>query len=109
MYGDVGSGKTMLMDMFYGTLPMNVSSKMRVHFHNFMQDVHRRMHMKKMEYGLDFDALPSVAADIAEKGSLLCLDEFQCTDVADAMILRRQIPNLVELCHHVPTALRDNV
>lgn len=42
MYGDVGSGKTMLMDMFYDTLPHNVRSKTRIHFHNFMQDVHRR-------------------------------------------------------------------
>lgn len=105
MYGGVGSGKTMLMDMFYETLPANVSAKMRVHFHNFMQDVHRRMHAKRMEHGLEFDALPSVAADIAEKGSLLCLDEFQCTDVADAMILRRQIPNSVNSPHPCSIAI----
>ena len=80
----------MLMDMFYETLPANIASRTRVHFHNFMQDVHRRMHAKKMKHGLEFDALPSVAANIAEEGRLLCLDEFQCTDVADAMILRRQ-------------------
>ena len=42
-----------------------------------------------MEHGNDFDAVPFVAADIAEKGNVLCFDEFQCTDVADAMILRR--------------------
>jgi protein AFG1 len=92
MYGDVGSGKTMLMDMFYDTLPQNISRKTRIHFHNFMQDVHRRMHVKKMQYGLDFDALPFVAADLAENSTVLCFDEFQCTDVADAMILRRQQP-----------------
>lgn len=91
MYGDVGSGKTMLMDMFFETVPANITAKTRVHFHQFMQDVHRRMHAKKMQRGLDFDALPSVAADLAAKGSLLCLDEFQCTDVADAMILRRHV------------------
>ena len=89
MYGNVGSGKTMLMDMFYDTLPHNVESKTRVHFHNFMQDVHRRLHAMKMEHGNDLDAIKYVAADIAEKGSVLCFDEFQCTDVADAMILRR--------------------
>ena len=89
MYGDVGSGKTMLMDMFYDTLPHNISSKTRIHFHNFMQDVHRRLHAMKMEHGTDMDAVAYVAADIAEKGSVLCFDEFQCTDVADAMILRR--------------------
>jgi protein AFG1 len=91
MYGDVGSGKTMLMDLFYDTLPPNVTSKNRIHFHNFMQDVHKRLHVMKMEYGNDFDAVPFVAADIAEGSSVLCFDEFQCTDVADAMILRRWV------------------
>ena len=89
MYGDVGSGKTMLMDMFYDTLPHNITSKTRIHFHNFMQDVHKRLHAMKMEHGTDLDAVQYVAADIAENGSVLCFDEFQCTDVADAMILRR--------------------
>ena len=89
MFGDVGSGKTMLMDMFYDTLPHNVTSKTRIHFHNFMQDVHKRLHAMKMEHGTDLDAVQYVAADIAEQGSVLCFDEFQCTDVADAMILRR--------------------
>lgn len=89
LYGDVGSGKTMLMDMFYETLPSSVASKTRIHFHNFMQDVHKRLHKMKMQYGNDIDAVPFVAADIAEKGNVLCFDEFQCTDVADAMILRR--------------------
>ena len=91
MYGDVGSGKTMLMDMFYDTLPHNITSKTRIHFHNFMQDVHKRLHAMKMEHGTDLDAVQYVAADIAEKGSVLCFDEFQCTDVADAMILRRYV------------------
>lgn len=89
LYGDVGSGKTMLMDMFYETLPSSVTSKTRIHFHNFMQDVHKRLHKMKMEHGNDIDGVPFVAADIAEKGNVLCFDEFQCTDVADAMILRR--------------------
>ena len=88
MYGDVGSGKTMLMDMFYDTLPHNITSKTRVHFHNFMQDVHKRLHAMKMQHGTDLDAVQYVAADFAERGSVLCFDEFQCTDVADAMILR---------------------
>lgn len=91
MFGDVGSGKTMLMDMFYDTLPHNITSKTRIHFHNFMQDVHKRLHEMKLEHGTDLDAVQYVAADIAEKGSVLCFDEFQCTDVADAMILRRYV------------------
>jgi protein AFG1 len=89
LYGDVGSGKTMLMDLFYDTLPSSVTSKTRIHFHNFMQDVHKRLHQMKMEHGNDVDGVPFIAADIAEKGNVLCFDEFQCTDVADAMILRR--------------------
>lgn len=89
LFGDVGSGKTMLMDLFYDTLPSAVRSKTRIHYHNFMQDVHRRLHRMKMEHGNDIDAVPFVAADIAEHGNVLCFDEFQVTDVADAMILRR--------------------
>lgn len=89
MHGDVGSGKTMMMDLFYETLPPNIQNKTRIHFHNFMQDVHRRLHKVRTQHGSDMDAIPFVAADIAEKGTVLCFDEFQCTDVADAMILRR--------------------
>ena len=89
LFGDVGSGKTMLMDMFYDTLPHNITSKTRIHFHNFIQDVHRRLHTMKKQHGTDFDAIPFIGADIAESGSILCFDEFQVTDVADAMILRR--------------------
>jgi predicted ATPase len=89
MYGDVGSGKTMMMDLFFDTLPPNIKEKKRIHFHNFMQEVHRELHKIKTKYGNDFDAVPFVAAQIAEKSNVLCFDEFQCTDVADAMILRR--------------------
>ncbi|KAI1381822.1 AFG1-like ATPase-domain-containing protein [Hypoxylon crocopeplum] len=95
LYGDVGSGKTMLMDLFYETLPSSVRSKTRIHFHNFMQDVHKRLHQMKMTHGNDIDAVPFVAADIAEQSNVLCFDEFQCTDVADAMILRRLLESLM--------------
>jgi protein AFG1 len=95
LYGDVGSGKTMLMDLFYETLPSSVKSKTRIHFHNFMQDVHKRLHTIKTELGSDLDGVPFVAADIAEQGNVLCFDEFQCTDVADAMILRRYSASLL--------------
>jgi protein AFG1 len=98
LYGDVGSGKTMLMDMFYETLPSSVTSKTRIHFHNFMQDVHKRLYQMKVQHGPDIDGVPFIAADIAEKGNVLCFDEFQCTDVADAMILRRYI-------QHFPTKI----
>ncbi|EER40160.1 mitochondrial ATPase [Histoplasma capsulatum H143] len=95
MHGDVGCGKTMLMDLFFDTLPANITSRQRIHFHNFMQDVHKRLHVMKMKHGVVFDAVPFVAADIAEGASVLCFDEFQCTDVADAMILRRLLESLM--------------
>ncbi|KAK1253025.1 hypothetical protein MKX08_004212 [Trichoderma sp. CBMAI-0020] len=95
LFGDVGSGKTMLMDLFYDTLPPSVKTKTRIHFHNFMQDVHKRLHKMKIQHGSHVDAVPFVAADIAEQGNVLCFDEFQCTDVADAMILRRLLECLM--------------
>lgn len=95
LYGDVGSGKTMLMDLFFDTLPSSVHSKTRIHFHNFMQDVHKRLHKMKMSHGSDVDAVPFVAAEIATEANVLCFDEFQCTDVADAMILRRLLEALM--------------
>jgi len=95
LYGDVGSGKTMLMDMFYNTLPHHITSRTRIHFHHFMQDVHKRLHRLKLQHGPDFDAIPFVGADIAQNAAVLCFDEFQCTDVADAMILRRLLESLM--------------
>ena len=95
MYGDVGSGKTMLMDLFYDTLPAKIHARTRIHFHNFMLDVHRRMHAVKKAHGDEIDAIAYVAAQIAEGASVLCFDEFQCTDIADAMILRRLIEGLM--------------
>lgn len=97
MYGDVGSGKTMMMDLFFETLPPNIppNQRARIHFHNFMQEVHKDLHRMKMRYGNEFDAIPFVAADLAQKSSVLCFDEFQCTDVADAMILRRLMEELM--------------
>ncbi|KAK3115122.1 ATPase [Teratosphaeriaceae sp. CCFEE 6253] len=95
MYGDVGSGKTMLMDLFYDTLPENIHSKTRIHFHNFMQEVHKEVHKIKIVHGNDMDAIPFVAARIADHATVLCFDEFQVTDVADAMILRRMMESLM--------------
>ena len=87
----------MLMDLFFDTLPRNIVNKTRIHFHNFMQDTHRDLHKMKMAHGNDVDAIPYVAANIAQRSSVLCFDEFQCTDVADAMILRRLVEHLM---HH---------
>ncbi|KAK9460170.1 AFG1-like ATPase-domain-containing protein [Lipomyces oligophaga] len=97
LYGDVGCGKTMLMDMFYSTIPTTQLSKRRIHFHAFMQDVHKRNHQLKVQHGIDFDSIPFLAAALAEEARVFCFDEFQVIDVADAMILRRLFEILV---HH---------
>ncbi|KAG7881761.1 hypothetical protein KL905_000753 [Ogataea polymorpha] len=95
LYGDVGCGKTMLMDLFYQTVPKHLT-KRRVHFHQFMQNLHKRSHELKMKHGgkHDIDVIPLLAWELAQKSTVLCFDEFQVTDVADAMLLRRLL-NLV--------------
>jgi cell division protein ZapE len=91
IWGSVGRGKTMLMDMFHARV-RNVS-KRRAHFHVFMADVHERIHAfrQKVKSGeaRDGDPIAPVARTIAAEASLLCFDEFTVTDIADAMILGR--------------------
>ncbi|PVG03510.1 hypothetical protein CPB86DRAFT_779227 [Serendipita vermifera] len=90
LYGDVGTGKTMLMDLFYLTLPPNIKRKERVHFHAFMIDVHKRLHAYKLAHPHDgADPVLPIARDLAKEYSVVCFDEFQVTDIAVAMILRR--------------------
>jgi predicted ATPase len=106
LHGHVGTGKTRLMDMFYHTSPIPAWNKKRVHFHSFMQDVHRRIHALKqqdlkengrnftIDTRLDRNPIRRVAKQLAEETALLCFDEFQVTDVADALILSQLFDEL---------------
>ncbi|XP_072218348.1 lactation elevated protein 1 homolog B [Leuresthes tenuis] len=94
IYGDVGTGKTMLMDLFYSHVEN--SRKKRVHFNGFMLDIHKRIHRRKQSLPkrrlgkmFTYDPISPVAMEISSETCLLCFDEFQVTDIADAMILKQ--------------------
>ena len=90
LWGDVGRGKSFLMDAFYATVP--VKRKTRLHFHEFMRSVHRQLEEVKGTQ----DPLDEVARRIARRYRMICFDEFHVSDVADAMILYRLLLKLFE-------------
>lgn len=91
IYGEVGRGKSMVMDLFFNTV--KVTKKRRVHFHAFMLEVHAALHSWRQEHNSNTrrnpDPIPPLARKIASECRLLCFDEFQVTDIADAMLLGR--------------------
>jgi cell division protein ZapE len=92
IHGEVGRGKTMLMDLFFASAAF--SPKQRSHFHEFMADVHERIALARRD--VEGDPIPHVADGIAQGARLLCFDELQVTDIADAMILGRLFKHLFE-------------
>ena len=100
MWGGVGRGKSFLMDSFYSVVP--VVRKTRLHFHEFMRDVHRQLDELK---GIA-DPLDEVAKRIAKKYRLICFDEFHVSDIADAMILYNLLKGLFD--HGVSFVMTSN-
>ncbi|HTH74582.1 MAG TPA: cell division protein ZapE [Trinickia sp.] len=88
MWGGVGRGKSFLMDSFYAIVP--VQRKTRIHFHEFMREVHRVLEELKGQA----DPLDELARRIAKRYRLICFDEFHVSDIADAMILYRLLDRL---------------
>jgi cell division protein ZapE len=94
LVGEVGRGKSMLMDLFFAAA--DLTHKRRIHFHRFMQEAHARIHAWRQTEPEGADPIPPLADRIAAEAALLCFDEFQVNDIADALILGRLFEAMFE-------------
>jgi cell division protein ZapE len=94
LVGEVGRGKSMLMDLFFAAAQL--TRKKRIHFHRFMQEAHAGFHRWKRDNPDGDDPIPPLADAIATEAALLCFDEFQINDIVDAMIIGRLFQALFE-------------
>jgi cell division protein ZapE len=95
LWGEVGRGKSMLMDIFYDALPASVPRK-RVHFHRFMREIHHALNHERTHNPENSDPMAAVVNQLLSHTKLLCLDEFQVHDITDAMILSRLFTLLLD-------------
>ena len=107
MYGGVGRGKSFLMDCFFNAVPL--TRKTRLHFHEFMREVHREL----PDLQGTVNPLDELGERIAQRYRLICFDEFHVADITDAMILHRLLDGAVRerrgLRHHLQLPARRPV
>ncbi|KZP12926.1 hypothetical protein FIBSPDRAFT_936634 [Athelia psychrophila] len=114
IYGAVGTGKSRIADLFAATMPAQVTTR-RIHFHEFMMDIHMRLHRARSQASYAGDPLVQIGLEVRNESRVLCFDEFQVTDIADAMILKRLFGAIwnsggvmVATSNRHPTSLYDN-